>query len=167
MRRPGRRIRQAPPSGKSPFDLPGVIEELHAQMKNEELAHGFSGNTGGLHRRDALKAVALLAAAPLAAQPRGKAQSAPARPAAAVENRREQTFDDGWRFLRGDAPGAESPDFNDSAWRTLDLPHDFSVEDLPPRAADANGEGALWGTTVLPTRVGPFDTELSAGARDT
>ena len=136
-------------------------------MKNEELTHGFSGKTGGLHRRDALKAVALLAAAPLAAQTGGTAQSAPARAAAAVGNRREQTFDDGWRFLRGDAPGAESPDFNDSAWRTLDLPHDFSVEDLPPRAADANGEGALWGTTVLPTRVGPFDTELSAGARDT
>ena len=84
-----------------------------------------------------------------------------------MENRREQSFDDGWRFLRGDAPGAELPDFNDSAWRTIDLPHDFSVEDLPPRAADANGEGALWGTSVLPTRIGPFDTELSAGGRDT
>jgi beta-galactosidase len=117
-------------------------------------------------RRDALKAVAMWAAAPLAGQTGGMAQSAPA-PAAAVGNRREQSFDDGWRFLRGDAPGAESPDFNDSAWRTLDLPHDFSVEGLPPRPADGNGEGALWGTSVLPTRVGPFDTELSAGGRDT
>jgi len=43
----------------------------------------------------------------------------------------------------------------------------FSVEDLPPRPADMNGEGALWGTTVTPVRIGPFDTELSAGTRDT
>ena len=123
-----------------------------------------SGEAGALARRDALKAVAMMAAAPLAAA----AQSAPATPLAAIENnRRGQSFDDGWRFLRGDAPGAESPDFNDEAWRVLDLPHDFSVEDLPPRAADNNGEGSLWGTAVTPTRVGPFDTELSAGGRDT
>ena len=102
------------------------------------------------------------AAAPLAAQ-----TGSAARSGAAVENRRGQSFDDGWRFLRGDAPGAESPQFDDAAWRALDLPHDFSVEDLPPRAADANGEGTLWGTAVLPTRVGPFDTEWSAGGRDT
>ena len=137
------------------------------QMKKEELTQGLSREAGGLPRRDALKAVAMLAAAPLAGQMGGMAQSAPARSVAAVENRREQSFDDGWRFLRGDAPGAELPDFNDAQWRTLDLPHDFSVEDLPLRAADANGEGALWGTTVIPTRVGPFDTELSAGGRDT
>jgi beta-galactosidase len=126
---------------------------------------GGSGN--GLPRRDALKAIALLAAVPLVGQKGGLAQSAPARSAAPVENRRNQSFDEGWRFLRGDAPGAELPDFNDSAWSTLDLPHDFSVEDLPPRPAYANGEGALWGTSVLPTRIGSFDTELSAGGRDT
>ena len=126
-----------------------------------------SGEAGGLPRRDALKAITMLAAAPLAGQTGGTPQSAPARSVAAVENRREQNFDDGWRFLRGDAGGAELPDFNDAAWRTLDLPHDFSVEDLPPRSSDANGEGALWGASVLPTRVGPFDAELSAGGRDT
>jgi beta-galactosidase len=40
-------------------------------------------------------------------------------------------FDDGWRFLRGGAQGAEAADFDDSAWRRLDLPHDWSIEDLP------------------------------------
>ena len=136
-------------------------------MKENEVTHAVSGETGVWHRRDALKAVAMWAAAPLAGQTGDRAQTAPARSGAAVENGREQSFDDGWRFLRGDAPGAEVPEFDDSQWRALDLPHDFSVEDLPPRAAEANGEGALWGTTVLPTRVGPFDTELSAGGRDT
>ncbi|MFL6256094.1 MAG: sugar-binding domain-containing protein [Pyrinomonadaceae bacterium] len=40
-------------------------------------------------------------------------------------------FDDDWRFQRGGAQGAEAADFDDSAWRRLDLPHDWSIEDLP------------------------------------
>jgi beta-galactosidase len=122
---------------------------------------------GQLPRRDVLKAVAMLAATPLVPQTGTGSQTPASRPGAAVSGKRDQPFDEGWRFYRGDAPGAESPGFDDRAWRTLDLPHDYSVEDLPPRAADANGEDALWGTTILPTRVGPFDTELSAGGRDT
>jgi beta-galactosidase len=39
-----------------------------------------------------------------------------------------ENFDLSWSFHRGDAPGAEKPDFDASAWRALDLPHDFSVE---------------------------------------
>jgi beta-galactosidase len=46
---------------------------------------------------------------------------------------RDRSFDSGWRFLREDAPGAEAPGFDDTAWRTLDVPHDWSIEDLPPR----------------------------------
>lgn len=44
---------------------------------------------------------------------------------------RAALFDEGWRFLRGGAQGAESPDFDDSKWRRVDLPHDWSIEDLP------------------------------------
>jgi beta-galactosidase len=40
-------------------------------------------------------------------------------------------FDWDWRFHRGGAQGAEAPDFDDSHWRRLDLPHDWSIEDLP------------------------------------
>ena len=46
---------------------------------------------------------------------------------------RDRSFDFGWRFLRADAPGAEVPGFDDSHWRVLDVPHDWSIEDLPPR----------------------------------
>ncbi len=120
-----------------------------------------------LPRREALKVMAAVAASPLASEVRAAAQPAPARRAASVGAGRQQRFDADWRFLRADAPGAERPGFDDSAWRTLDLPHDFSVEPLPPRAAHDNGEGSLWGTGILPTRIGPFDTELSAGGRDT
>ena len=40
-------------------------------------------------------------------------------------------FDAGWRFHRGGAQGAEMTGFDDSKWRTVDLPHDWSIEDLP------------------------------------
>jgi len=44
---------------------------------------------------------------------------------------RTRSFDSGWRFLRADATGAEAAGFDDNAWRLLDLPHDWSIEDLP------------------------------------
>jgi len=40
-------------------------------------------------------------------------------------------FDEGWRFHRGGAQRAEQPEFDDSRWRVVDLPHDWSIEDLP------------------------------------
>lgn len=40
-------------------------------------------------------------------------------------------FDNDWRFTRGGAQGAEMENFDDSRWRLLDLPHDWSIEDLP------------------------------------
>ncbi len=42
-----------------------------------------------------------------------------------------QLFDDGWRFHRGGAQSAETVGFDDSQWRMIDLPHDWSIEDLP------------------------------------
>ncbi len=54
----------------------------------------------------------------------------------AADGGRERSFDEGWRFHRGDAAGAERPGFPDSAWRLLDLPHDWSIEALPPREQD-------------------------------
>jgi beta-galactosidase len=44
---------------------------------------------------------------------------------------RQQLFDSDWRFHLGGAQGAESTNFDDSKWRRLDLPHDWSIEDLP------------------------------------
>lgn len=40
-------------------------------------------------------------------------------------------FDNDWRFQRGGAQSAETTAFDDSNWRKLDLPHDWSIEDLP------------------------------------
>lgn len=40
-------------------------------------------------------------------------------------------FDNDWRFHLGGAQGAEETAYDDSRWRKLDLPHDWSIEDLP------------------------------------
>ncbi|MBE0649489.1 MAG: DUF4982 domain-containing protein [Bacteroidales bacterium] len=37
-------------------------------------------------------------------------------------------FDDNWHFHLGDTPDAQSVTFQDSTWRLLDLPHDWSIE---------------------------------------
>src|SRR5208337_2486339 len=41
---------------------------------------------------------------------------------------RRSSFDAKWKFLKGDAAGAEQPGFDDKAWRGLDLPHDWAIE---------------------------------------
>lgn len=50
----------------------------------------------------------------------------------AAPDNRDRCFDSEWRFLRADAPGAEASNFDDSTWRILDVPHDWSIDDLPP-----------------------------------
>jgi beta-galactosidase len=45
--------------------------------------------------------------------------------------RSEILFDFGWKFHRGDMQGAELPEFDDASWKSVDLPHDYSIEDLP------------------------------------
>jgi beta-galactosidase len=37
-------------------------------------------------------------------------------------------FDTDWRFWLGDNPEAKKPGFDDKSWRTLDVPHDWSIE---------------------------------------
>src|SRR5271155_192639 len=41
---------------------------------------------------------------------------------------RSTLFNTDWKFIHADPAGAESPTFNDIAWRTLNLPHDWSIE---------------------------------------
>ncbi|MCX6237611.1 MAG: DUF4982 domain-containing protein [Bacteroidia bacterium] len=40
-------------------------------------------------------------------------------------------FDSDWRFHPGGALSAENPKYDDSKWRVVDLPHDWSIENLP------------------------------------
>ena len=43
---------------------------------------------------------------------------------------RDTEFDLGWKFIQDSINGAEVVAFNDSGWRTIDLPHDWSIENL-------------------------------------
>ncbi|HBC79392.1 MAG TPA: glycoside hydrolase family 2 [Bacteroidales bacterium] len=56
---------------------------------------------------------------------------------------RTTSFDEGWLFMKDTLSGAESPGFNDSGWRIVNVPHDWSIEDLPGQ----NGKDI----------IGPFD----------
>ena len=62
---------------------------------------------------------------------------------------REINFNANWKFIRADVENAEQPSFDDSNWRTLDLPHDYSIEDLPAK------EGVK--------QIGPFSEESEGG----
>ena len=50
-------------------------------------------------------------------------------------------FDTGWRFFLGDDPAAKQPNFDDTGWRILDVPHDWSIEGPlnPPPEGEGNG----------------------------
>src|SRR6476469_7485648 len=60
-------------------------------------------------------------------------------------------FDADWRFHAGGAQSTEMVFFDDSKWRSVDLPHDWSIEDLPgtqsPFDPDAIGQVSTGFTT--------------------
>lgn len=51
------------------------------------------------------------------------------------------SLDSGWHFFKGDDPAAKQPAFNDAAWRTLNVPHDWTIEDSVnrPPTGERNG----------------------------
>ena len=56
------------------------------------------------------------------------------------------SFNEGWCFHLGDEPGAVKPDFDDSEWRLLNLPHDWAIEgDFSKDHPSGTGGGALPG----------------------
>jgi beta-galactosidase len=58
------------------------------------------------------------------------------------QGRINENFDFGWKFHRGDAPGADLSEFDASSWREVDLPHDWSIEDIP-------GTGSPFDSTAI------------------
>jgi beta-galactosidase len=60
-----------------------------------------------------------------------------------------QPFDQGWRFLKSDATAAETAQFDDSAWRAVDLPHDWAIEG-PFDQKNPSGQGGAF----LPGGIG-------------
>src|SRR6478752_4471068 len=58
------------------------------------------------------------------------------------------SFNKDWKFHLGDVKNANAENFNDNDWRSLNLPHDWSVE-LPfdKNSPTGTGGGALRGGT--------------------
>ena len=44
-----------------------------------------------------------------------------------IGNQRRVSFNDGWRFYKGEAQGAERPEFADGGWAEVRLPHDWAI----------------------------------------
>ena len=103
---------------------------------------------GGINRRQVIRAFGGTLALPLLVTARG-AQAAPAAVSPGLRVRRDQPFDTGWKFFRGAGDEHSAASFDDSAWRGVDLPHDWSIEDLPP-VADSG-------------IIGPFDPKAIGG----
>ena len=59
---------------------------------------------------------------------------------------RTQNFDSNWKFYLGEAGGAEKASFDDSKWRNLSLPHDYSIEQEFSKSMEAES-GYLPGGT--------------------
>ena len=57
----------------------------------------------------------------------------------AAAQRQRLSMDPGWRFTLGDPAGAEAPKFDDRGWRSVDLPHDWSIEGTPSQEAPGGG----------------------------
>ncbi|MEZ5102994.1 MAG: glycoside hydrolase family 2 TIM barrel-domain containing protein [Draconibacterium sp.] len=58
--------------------------------------------------------------------------------------RTELLLDFDWKFHSGDVEDARQIFFNDSTWRNIDLPHDWSIEDLPGSDSPFDST-AIWG----------------------
>jgi beta-galactosidase len=70
----------------------------------------------------------------------------PVQGAPSAPGRQTVSFDADWRFHLGEAKGAEESEFFDADWRTLDLPHDWMIEQPFDRKSPAgNGGGYLDG----------------------
>jgi beta-galactosidase len=63
---------------------------------------------------------------------------------------RELQFNNDWKFFRSDVQNGQAADLDDSGWRTLDLPHDYSIEDVPEKPEVK--------------QIGPFSEESAGGA---
>ena len=82
----------------------------------------------------------------------------------ASQARERVCFDNDWKFILGDSAQMASPEYNDSHWRTLNVPHDWAIEG---DFHDSNPSGASGG--ALPGGIGWYRKvfSLPAGSEKT
>jgi beta-galactosidase len=111
-----------------------------------------------LTRREALQGIAGLAIASMV--PTAYAEQAQAADSSGKAAQRLQPFNALWRFHRGDADNASAAAFADAHWRIVDVPHDWSIEDI---SGVGGADEAVWSEGTNPVRIGPFDLYASEG----
>lgn len=94
------------------------------------------------NRRSAMKIAAGGAVLPLVQHSPAFAAGAPMRMG------RDQPFDLGWLFFKGAGDGLESPALDDRQWRSIDLPHDWSIEDIPGNPTGPFSSSSIGGTAT-------------------
>jgi beta-galactosidase len=85
----------------------------------------------------------------------GAAEAASQAPAAG----RTLLCDYDWKFVVGDPQGAEAPAFNAADWRTVDLPHDWSIEGKIDPKNPMGGSGGFF-----PAGIGWYRRNFTAPA---
>jgi beta-galactosidase len=74
-----------------------------------------------------------------------------------AQNKRERLLMDyNWKFIQEDVKGADKADFEDSKWRTLNLPHDWSIEGEFKEDAASQGSGGY-----LPMGIGWYRKQFN------
>ena len=68
---------------------------------------------------------------------------------------------DGWKFIKGDVANAQSPTFDTTAWRTVRVPHDWSIEGPFAAQNPTRGAGAF-----LPAGVGWYRKAFTLPVND-
>jgi beta-galactosidase len=71
------------------------------------------------------------------------------------------SFDNDWRFIKQDVADAEKPSFDDSGWRRLDVPHDWSIEGPYDKANPTSRGGGY-----LPAGIGWYRKSFEASEED-
>jgi beta-galactosidase len=73
--------------------------------------------------------------------------------------RQRLSMDLNWSFTRGDPPGAQNPAFDDTGWRVLDVPHDWSIEGPFAETNSTTGSGGF-----LPAGIGWYRKHFATPA---
>lgn len=60
--------------------------------------------------------------------------------------KRSSNFNSNWKFNLGDESGAEKVNYNDSSWKNIDLPHDYSISQEYSKSAEGESAYLLGGT---------------------
>src|SRR5205809_6519560 len=72
-----------------------------------------------------------------------------------------KSFDADWRFLKGNAESAQNANFDDSAWRKLNVPHDWSIEGPFDAKNPTGGAGGF-----LPSGVSWYRKHFTVSDKD-